>query len=163
MVIELPLSQGKVALIDDEDAHLAEFKWHARHNGRNLWYAARCVGPQRRTVSLHRVILPGCVQVDHINGDGLDNRRANLRPASARENQFNGRMRADNTTGYKGVTWDARDRVWRARVNAKGRRMSLGSFHDPVEAARAYDEAARRLFGEFAALNFPEDGERAAA
>jgi hypothetical protein len=159
-VIEIPLTQGKVALVDDEDAHLAEFKWHACRIKRN-WYAYRNVRlPSGRgtTQKMHRVILdPGHGrQVDHVNGDGLDNRRANLRPATNAENTRCGRMRSSNTSGYRGVVWAKWAGRWRAQITVDGRLISLGYFADPVDAARAYDAAAVKHFGAFARPNLQE-------
>ena len=104
---------------------------------------------------MHNVIA-GAPQVDHVNGDGLDNRRANLRPASTAQNARNRSRPSTNRSGFKGVSW-VRDRGhWRAGIKVDGRSLNLGSFADPVEAAKAYDEAARRLHGKFARPNFPE-------
>jgi hypothetical protein len=167
-VTEIPLTQGKVALIDDGDAHLAAHKWYAARR-RSTWYAVRkttrrdpgCCG---RTLLLHREVLralPG-VEVDHKDGNGLDCRRENLRIATGAENTRNQRRRRDNTSGFKGVVWAKRKRYWRAEIHANGKRRSLGCYKRPDDAARAYDAAARGFFGVFAALNFPNDGERAA-
>jgi hypothetical protein len=107
-------------------------------------------------IKLHRLILPGCHEVDHINGNGLDNRRCNLRPALGR-NQSNVNRRRDNTSGYKGVHIDKRWGHFVARIQVNGVRKSLGCYADPKQAAHAYDEAAKKFFGEFARLNFPEE------
>jgi hypothetical protein len=92
-------------------------------------------------------------QVDHRNHDGLDNRRENLRPCTNQQNQHNQRKRAGCTSRYKGVHWDFRNGSWRAAIKAEGRTIHLGRFQDEDDAARAYDDAARRLFGEFALTN----------
>ncbi len=151
--MEIPLTQGKVALIDDEDWPLvAGFKWYAHRNRRTM-YVEHCDG--RFNVKLHRLITsaaPG-VEVDHRNGDGLDNRRSNLRVATRSQNRCNGITRM-NKSGYKGVTVRSSGRC-HAVVTVQGRRLFLGSFSTPEDAARAYDAAARELHGEFARLNFP--------
>lgn len=96
------------------------------------------------------------LEVDHINGVKTDNRLANLREASKSENGRNREMRADNTSGFKGVIWDrSRDR-WRAKITLHGRCVDLGYFNSKTDAARAYDTAALARHGEFARLNFPK-------
>jgi hypothetical protein len=89
-------------------------------------------------------------QVDHINGDPSDNRWANLRLATQSQNQANARRRSDNTSGYKGVSWDARSRKWSAEILVGGRRVRLGRFGCPAEAHAAYVRTAEKLSGEFA-------------
>lgn len=158
MTIEIPLSQGLVALIDDEDyaAVMAYAPWSAYRSGRNV-YGRRTVhlGEGRGTsVYMHQVVLE-CQRVDHINGDGLDNRRVNLRPATHADNMRNAQRRVDNTSGYKGVSWNKHS--WVAGIHFNRRRIYLGSFADPAEAARAYDAAALEYFGPFARLNFPKE------
>ncbi len=155
-MITIPLTQGKVALIDDEDAHLADLGWYAHRGARGGWYALRHEG--RRVVRLHEAVL-GQSGVDHRNGDGLNCRRGNLRPATAAQNAKNRARGRNNTSGFKGVSRATdRDRPnpWHARVMVDRRSVSLGYHATPEEAARAYDAAATKLHGEFARLNFPE-------
>lgn len=165
-MIEIPLTRGKVALIDDCDAHLAAFKWYANPDGFN-WYAVREVmrDGQRQRFHLHREVLgivDPSVPVDHVSGDGLDCRRQNLRQATRGQNQANRGMMRNNTSGYRGVQWDPRGRTWRARIKVRWRFRHLGQFDTAEAAGRAYDAAARESFGEFARLNFPAEHERAA-
>lgn len=145
---ELALSQGKVALIDDEDfEYLNQWKWHVSRNW-NTFYVVR--------MTPHREILqaPKGIIVDHINGDGLDNRRENLRFATNSENMQNSRLQKNNTSGYKGVYWDRGRNKWIVRIKVNGRRLNLGYFDDPKEAALVYDRGAMEHFGEFAKTNF---------
>ena len=100
------------------------------------------------------------VVVDHINGNPFDNRRSNLRIASTVQNHWNYRISERNTTGYKGIYRDKRIEKYHARICEHGRRHYLGVFATAEEAARAYDSAARKFFGEFATLNFPEKHEQ---
>jgi hypothetical protein len=158
-VRQIPLSQGLVALVDDQDASrvLAAGKWHAQRCARTH-YARRTIrrdDGKRTALALHRFIT-GWDYVDHINGDGLDNRRGNLRPASHEENVRNRRAQLAGASGYKGVDWDKAAGAWRARITANGRLIYLGRFVSADEAARAYDAAARDLHGSYARLNYPE-------
>jgi len=99
-------------------------------------------------------------RVDHINGNGLDNRRSNLRIATSQQNNRNRKICNLNTSGFKGVRLDRNK--WRADIRIDGKRKNLGRFVNPEAAAAAYDEAARKYFGEFATLNFPKSGEQSA-
>lgn len=156
-MITIPLTQGKVALVDDCDAHLAAVRWHAaKHRG--TYYAKReaCVDGRARTVYLHREVLGlgrQRVKVDHKNGDGLDCRRGNVRPATSPQNGWNRGASRASTSGFRGVYWYGTS--WGARVIANGRAYFLGSFHSPEDAAAAFDIGARLFHGEFARTNFP--------
>lgn len=112
-----------------------------------------------KRLSLHRRIanaVPGQV-VDHINGDWFDVRRSNLRICTYRENAFNRRAYRGAASRFKGVSYYARTGKWRVRIMVDGHSKFIGSFSDEVEAAKAYDIAAREAHGEYARLNFPED------
>ena len=98
--------------------------------------------------------------VDHINGDHLDNRRSNLRIANVSENSHNARIRCDNSSGFKCVSYNRRKRKYRSYINNCGKQHHIGYFDNPEDAARAYDTAARFLFGEFACVNYPRPGEQ---
>jgi len=107
---------------------------------------------------MHREVIdiPEHMLCDHINGNGLDNRAANLRPATVSQNLCNRRKTKANTRSkYKGLEWDKTQRKWKARIQHNGRKIYLGSFSNEIDAAKAYDEKARKLFKEFACLNFP--------
>lgn len=162
--MRVPLSQGMFALVDDEDYDdvMAVGKWHVTHSGGPLstFYARASFyddSGRKYWNRMHRY-LTAWPLVDHINGNGLDNRRSNLRKATSAENGRNRRRASNNTSGFKGV-YLTRD-VWRALIWVEGRRRHLGLFATPEEAARAYDAAALEHFGEFAWLNFPDDMER---
>jgi hypothetical protein len=159
-MIEIPLSRGLVALVDDADADAvrAVGKWYANPSDR-AFYARKNfqVRPgQWVSVRMH-TFLTGWPLVDHRNGDGLDNRRANLRPTSPAGNGQNKGLRTDNASGYKGVYWHTQSRRWRGQIYVDGRSVHLGSFGDPITAASAYDAAALDAWGEFARLNFPRE------
>ena len=162
--VSIPLSQGKCALIDGDDLPLVEgLRWHAYRDGR-VWYAERNVweGPRRLHQKMHRVILdaPAGIQVDHINGDGLDNRRCNLRLATRSQNGSNRRSKLGSSSSYLGVSL-RRNGTWRAQIAKHGKTVWLGAFKLEEDAARAYDEAAKAMHGEFARLNFPDEIEAA--
>lgn len=157
---EISLSQGYVALVSEEDyPELSRYKWQLfkakRKVGGYRLYAARSGGGRgEATVKMHRQILgaTGDQCVDHIDGDGLNNSRDNLRVCTNQENSRNARISHNNTSGYKGV---ARFRnKWRAYLTVDAKQKHLGFFLDRLEAAHAYDRAARELFGNFARTNF---------
>lgn len=160
-MIELKLSRGKVAIIDDEDGDLASLKWTYGTNG----YAYRMTYPERKAVYLHREILARIIGrrpersdiTDHRNGDRLDDRRANLRLATPSESMRNRREKSWRLTApYRGVHRNnGPSPIWYAKIMVNRHLVRLGRFFDPESAARAYDAAARELHGEFATLNFP--------
>lgn len=159
MTREVPLSQGKVALVDDADyERVMRHKWCAVNN-RGWWYAKRVICQDGQTFNcyLHRFILgvPDGVRIDHIDGDGLNCRGENMRYASAAQNGRNTRPSKRNTTGYKGVIVTDTGR-FRAQIGADGKHWYLGQFAVAEDAAKVYDAAARHFFGEFAWTNFPE-------
>jgi hypothetical protein len=150
----IELTRGYQATVDDDDLpFVAGFKWRAQIMPTTV-YAVRQEGGRatRRVIYLHG-FLTGWPRVDHIDCDGLNNRRSNLRAATQQENLRNTRKRAGTTSQYKGVWLHAPGR-WRAAINIDGVKRYLGLYRSETEAAVAYDTAARELFGEFARLNF---------
>lgn len=161
--IEVPLSKGYVATIDAEDADLVlQYRWSAAEIGRTV-YAQRSVkrADGRWTTQKMHQLLTGFARTDHRDGNGLNNRRENLREATQRQNMCNQR-RQSPTSGYKGVTWYKSRSKWRAFIVAHGTNHHIGYFATAEDAARAYDVVAREQHGEFATLNFPGPGEIAA-
>lgn len=168
----IPLTRGKVAVIDLADLPLVmPFTWRAQPCGRHgKWYATTFVGrgrKGRRLASMHRmiaesagIIAPGPDEVDHWDNDGLNNRRGNLRRSTRSQNHAN-MHHPWGATGFKGVFWQKNVQKYGARIGVAGKRTFLGYYATPEEAARAYDRAALKAFGEFARLNFPEGGNRA--
>ena len=166
----IPLTQGCFALIDPADyRRLSKYKWRLRRTrGKNTLYAERSIRlPNGRysRILMHREILklPRVTSherrttnlvIDHINGNGLDNRRANLRLATVAQNAWNSKKR-NSRSGYKGVWFAADKGLWRAAIVCHGRRIHLGYFKDKIAAAKKYDEAARKYYGRFARTNFP--------
>jgi len=162
---EVPLTQGKIAIVDAVDyERVAVFKWHATFSHGD-WKARTWIkgSNPRKSVSLHRLILspPTDRQIDHRDGDGLNNRRTNLRIATFSQNRCNTTSRS--ASGYKGVMPTNQQKTrWRAQIKVNGVGLHVGCFQSPEDAARAYDIAARQHFGEFACINFPANGERSA-
>lgn len=142
--LRIPLSGGKAfALIDATDLHLiSERSWQFDTHG----YAKseRTVNGRRQKLYMHRVILGACAgeEVDHANRNRLDNRRANLRVADRTQQNANSSRRSDNTSGYRGVSFTSSN-AWGAWIGIRGKSTNLGTFADPVSAAKAYDDAAR--------------------
>lgn len=162
----IPLSQGKYALIDDEDyALVSQYQWVAvcrrRRHGREEFYAASHAGrpSDQPLIYMHRLImaaLAGTI-VDHINRNPLDNRRCNLRIATPAQNVANQAKHRRLSSRFKGVYWHKKKNNWKVQIGVNRRRMYVGSYTDEIEAARAYDQAARKYFGPFACLNFPSE------
>ena len=168
MTIEIPLTQGLVALIDEADFDLvSRFKWCAFNGSTGKTYYAqshiRRDNGSRTNVYMHRLLFgltDSRTDVDHIDGDGLNNRRANLRTCSRAENLWNRGAQANNKSGFKGVTFHKQSRKWRAEIRFNGNYKSLGYFHTPEEAHMAYCAAAAELHGEFCNFGAMESGQK---
>lgn len=151
----IELTQGKVALVDDEDFdYLNQWNWCATsRKNRRRWYACRRDGSQM--LFMH-VVISGIKGADHKDNDGLNNQRNNLRPANASQNGGNrGKGVGKKTSKFKGVCWDKSKNKWMASIHFNYKGIFLGRFHKEKDAALAYDAAARKYFGEFAKTNFP--------
>lgn len=151
--------EGKHAIVDDEDYDfLIQYKWYANLDG----YAVmnHFLLEDGQSALMHRLLMgtPYNLQIDHINGDRLDNRRCNLRICNTAQNNQNMRPGARHgTSQFKGVHWCATRHKWCAMIKGDYRRYNLGRFDSEIEAARAYDRKAAELFGEFFRPNLPQE------
>lgn len=156
MVKKIPLTQGQVALVDDEDFDfLNQWKWQAFFDKKlNGFYAVRGAKREdigfkfRRRIFMHRIIAktPNGKMTDHINHNSLDNRKNNLRIVTNRQNQQN--RRGKYSSRYPGVCWNKRDKKWRARLKINGKYKFLGNFNSEDEAFEMYKNAVHDLTGE---------------
>lgn len=156
---KIPLTHGKFALVNDEDYEwLNQWKWSYHQNPSGNKYARRReqINKQKRHIWMHREILktPKELFTDHINGNGLDNRRSNIRICTLSQNQHNKRVIKRGSSKYKGVSWHTRANTWIARIREGDKLIHLGYYKDEIMAAKAYDKRARKSYGEFAFLNF---------
>lgn len=141
---KLKLTKGKFAIVDNEDfTWLNQWKWHSM--GRYAYHSFKEFG--WKEIAMHRLInkTPLGFQTDHINRNGLDNRKINLRTVTNSQNQHNTEKRAENTSGYKGVTFHRRDRYWQSSIRVNGKRFYLGSFKKIEDANNAYKFAERGI------------------
>lgn len=158
MMITIPLSQGLVTVVDDDaPTYVLEANWYAKMSGHHGTFYAVSKSFGKQNTRLHR-ILAGASEdmvVDHVNGDSLDNRLANLRICTDAENRRNRKPNCNSPTGFKGVKVVRRSCGFRykAAIGLNGASVYLGTFATAIEAAAAYDEAAIRLYGAFARLN----------
>lgn len=142
----------KIVQFDDELApSLLKYKWNVHECGQpGLWYAYTCGYPGLKTLRMHHLVMGSVQEVDHINRDGLDNHRSNLRFATRVQNSANQRPRK-GTSRFKGVSWNCGK--WRAVIMIDRKQISLGRYSDELEAAAAYDKAAKAAWGEYAYQN----------
>ena len=156
---QIKLTQGKVTLVDDEDyEYLNQFKWFTAKN-RNAFYAVRVLprkDGKRITIWMHRVILntPIGMETDHIDHNGLNNTKVNLRVCSRTENGMNRCNNRNSASQYKGVCWNKQNTKWTAGIRINGKLKYLGYFDSEIEAAKCYDQAAILHQSGFANLNF---------
>lgn len=154
------LTQGKVALVDDEDfERLKKFKWYAIKN-KKTFYAKRGVNMGKNKIkhfSMHKEIMGdfplGMTNIDHKDKDGLNNQKNNLRFCTFSQNMRNRNKQSNNTSGYTGVTYFKKLKKWRAETHLNKKHISLGLYDNKIDAAKAYNEFAKEHHGEFAVLN----------
>src|SRR2546430_1781983 len=162
MTIRVPLAgYGGIysTLIDDADLDLINgYHWRAFPGHAGVFYAVRRIVKPDGSPTTQRMhqLITGWAQTDHVNGDGLDNRRSNLRPATSHQNGANRKSHRGSSSQFKGVSLHKPTGKWKVQIQVHGDRMHLGLLADEVEAARLYDRAALQHFGEFARPNFPE-------
>jgi hypothetical protein len=164
----IALTQGERSIIDGVDRQwISEHRWYAvKQRKRRDCYAERkiTISGKRAHIFLHQAVwemhngpIPAGMEIDHINGNGLDNRLRNLRLATRSQNMYNRRKLTTTSSKFKGVSYAKREGRWVAYIRQNRSRIHLGYFETELDAALAYDEKARELFGEFASLNFPPE------
>jgi len=161
MAKRIQLTLNKFAIVDDEDHEwLNKNVWYAHKQG-NTYYAKRTTSVNNHViiVHMHREVLGlgvdnGSDYVDHIDRNGLNNQRSNLRICTKSQNGISRPAQSNNTSGYKGVTWDKTRKKWKAQIMLNQKGIFIGRFNTPEEAATAYDKKAIEIFGEFAYTNF---------
>src|SRR3990167_5442435 len=154
---KIKLTKDKFALVDDQDfGKVNQFSWYFHKNG----YAMAYIGGGRKNakqIKMHRLIMnpPSDLKIDHINGNGLDNQKSNLRICTQSNNLMNQKKRIGCSSQYKGACWIKSSRLWESYIRFFHKKIHLGYFEKERYAAMAYDIAAKDLFGDFARLNFP--------
>ena len=165
MTKQIPLTRGYVALVDDEDYEwLMQWKWSfqpAPQCQSNPGYAKQhaYINGKNTTIRMHRFITnaPHGAPVDHRDGNGLNNTRANIRVATPGQNRHNAKANRNSSSQHKGVTWDKARKKWHAQITVSKKKIHIGFFNDPIMAAKAYDEAAQTYYGQFANTNFNKE------
>ena len=153
---KIPLTQNKFALVDDDDfKYLNRHKWYALNTKYTSYVGMRIKGKPIRMLRMHRIILNPKKEeeIDHINGNGLDNRRSNLRIVTPIQNKRNRFKRGVSSSKYKGVNWYKRDKKWCVRIKVNCKYIFLGYFKSEIEAAMAYNKASLEYHGEYGRRN----------
>jgi len=153
---EIKLTQGQIAMVDDGDfEYLNQFKWNA-YKKKGRFYASRYVGKSNGRqiyASMHWDVM-GEKMIDHIDHNGLNNQKSNLRKCTYAQNMMNGRKRNTNTSSkYKGVCWAKNYNKWISSIRKDDKQIHLGYFESEIDAAMAYNNKAKELFCEFACIN----------
>lgn len=160
---KIKLTQGKFALVSDEDYHdLIKWDWFACKSSIGTWYAKRNDpiskgGTGKRKIYMHRQILGVTdpkIMIDHKDNNGLNNTRKNIRVATRSQNGVNTKSRKNSTSKYIGVSFKTANRKWVSQIQFNNKQLYLGLFDSEKEAAKRYDLEAKKLFGEYANLNF---------
>lgn len=153
---KIPLTKGLFAIVDEEDYEkLSKIKWRSLLSSKNISYAIRTIQQnyKKENILMHRFVLnlsDKTLHIDHINGNGLDNRKSNLRITNRNGNMRNlTRERVNNTSGYRGVSFDKESNKWLSYIYINRKQKKLGRFTNKEDAAIAFDKAAKSLFGDF--------------
>ncbi len=165
IAIAIPFSNGEFALIDKIDHDLSYMSWHVSSTKKYAQHKITEKSGKRKYTFLHRIIGERMLSrpltrddfIEHKNGNKLDNRRENLSPITRSEAVQRSKTSLSNTSGYKGVNYNKNRNKWQARIKFHGQTKSLGYYHTPEEAAKAYNKAATELYGENARLNILSD------
>lgn len=159
---KVPLSQGKFAIVSDEDAEIESYgNWVAHKSGNHFYACYRGSTANRPRTWMHALVLERILNrslkkgeiPDHINGDKLDNRRENIRLASRSQNEANKPPRGNCSSRFKGVCWDREKGLWRCMITINKRRIHIGYYKEEEDAAKAYNSKAKDIFGPFARRN----------
>jgi len=155
MAKRIPLTQNKFAIVDDEDFdQVNQYKWYFNNGYARRWYLDKKT-KKEGYMTMHRLInnTPKGMDTDHINHNGLDNRKENLRSATRNQNNQN-YLPQKHSSKYKGVYWNKKEKKFKAYIGLNGKAIHLGYFKTEIEGAKAYDRKAKEIYGEFAYLNF---------
>ena len=153
---KIKLTQGRYAIVDDDDYNkLVVNRWYYGEYGKTGYAKRASKDRERKCIRMHHEVLPlvAGYMIDHINGDGLDNRKQNLRLVTKSQNMMNSGVRKNSTSGYKGVCWAKRYNKWVVHIWKDYKQIFIGYFKDPKEAALAYNKAAKIYHGEYAYMN----------
>lgn len=153
---EIKLSLNKIALVDDDDfEQLNIYKWHSFKH-RNTYYARRNENVMgiNKQIYMHTQIT-GIKGIDHVDRNGLNNQRDNLRKCTSLQNNYNSLRIKNKTSIFKGVSWNKYHNKWKAQISVNGKRKHIGYFDNDLDAAVAYDKNATEYYKEFAYLNSP--------
>jgi hypothetical protein len=155
MAKEIQLTNEIFTIVDDEDfEYLNQWKWYLLKSKTN-YYAIRTSRPENKLIQLHRVVIQAKKGeiVDHVNRNKLDNRKSNLRICTISQNNQNRKISKLNKSGFNGVSWNSNNKKWVAQIACNNKKVHIGFFNDPIEAAKAFNEAAIKFHKEFANLN----------